>query len=306
MKRFSLLIAAALCSQAGAASEPSAFGAGNLDSDNPYGLTSAEKKIVENRQNLQNAKRKSTENSAQLGSLRERLDGMQTILEGLAEKAQTNKMMVGDLAGEKEQGALRDEKIAALQKAIQAQDTNLASMKALMEKMASRLDAINADYVSKDEYNQLVAEVNAFKSNLSKTLKSVSAPAENPYTSIASKDLAAQAKQNYNKLYFRKAIPMYEELIRRNYKPAYAHFMLGEMWHYRKKWSKALSYYKESARRYDKASYMPKLMLHSAECMKHLGDRANAAKFLQALLAKYPHAGEAAAAKALLNTVGHL
>lgn len=303
MKRASFLIAAVLCSQAAAASEPSAFGAGNLDSDTPYGLTSTEKKIVENRHTLQNTKRKITENSEQLSSLRERLDGMQTILEGLAEKAQSNKMMLDTLAGDKEQDALRDEKIAALQKAIEAQDTNLASMKALMETMASTLDTINANYVSKDEYNQLVSEVNAFKKSLSKTLKSVAAPTQDPYASIASKDLAARAKQNYKKLYFRKAIPMYEELIRRNYKPAYAHFMLGEMWHYRKQWAKALAYYKESARRYDKASYMPKLMLHSAECMKHLKDRANAKKFLQALLAKYPDAPEAADAKALLRTL---
>ena len=303
MKRLFLLIAAALCSQAAIASEPSAFGAGNLDSDNPYGLTSAEKKIVENRQTLQNTKRKIIENSAQLNSLRERLDGMQAILEGLTEKAQTNKKMVGELAAEKERDAVRDEKIAALENAIQAQETNLMSMKTLMEKMASQLDTIDANYVSKEEYNRLVSEVNAFKNDLSKTLKSVSAPTQDPYASIASKDLAAQAKKNYDKLYFRKAIPMYEELIRRSYKPAYAHFMLGEMWHYRKKWSKALSYYKESARRYDKASYMPTLMLHSAECMKHLGDRANATKFLQALMAKYPDSSEAADAKALLNTL---
>jgi TolA-binding protein len=303
MKRFFLLLAGALLFQA-QASEPSAFGAGNLDSDQPYGLTTTEKKIVENRKSLQTAKRQSQENTSQLQSLRDRLDGLQTVLEGLNENVRENKMSLGTLASDQNGSRLRDEKIAALEEAVRASETNIASLKALMETLAAQVDAINANYVSKEEFNRLVDDINAFKGDLSKTLKSGgSAAAADPYASLSSKALASEAKKNYDKLYFKKAIPMYEELIRRNYKPAYAHFMLGEMWHYRKSWSKALAYYKESAKRYDKASYMPTLMLHSAEAMQHLGDTANARKFLQSLRAKYPGTREAAEAETLLNTL---
>ncbi|MEJ2500724.1 MAG: tetratricopeptide repeat protein [Campylobacterales bacterium] len=303
MKRYIPLLTGVLLLSA-QASEPSVFGAGNLDSDQPYGLTNTEKKIVENRQNLQSTKRKSQENSAQLTSLRERIDGLQTIIEGLAEKAQSNKMKMGDLEAEQNSSRVRDEKIAALEEAVRAQEANILSLKTLLQTLATQVDTISADYVSKDEYNRLVNEVNAFKRDLSKTLKSVASDSSaDPYASKSSKTLAKEAKSSYDKLYFKTAIPIYEELIRRNYKPAYAHFMVGEMWHYRKNWSKALSYYKESARRYDKASYMPKLMLHSAECMQHLGDTDNARKFLQSLRAKYPASAEAAEAEALLNTL---
>ena len=34
------------------AAEPSAFGAGNLDSTSPYGLTSSEKAVLENKKSL--------------------------------------------------------------------------------------------------------------------------------------------------------------------------------------------------------------------------------------------------------------
>jgi TolA-binding protein len=303
MKRFIPLLTGALLLSA-QASEPSVFGAGNLDSDQPYGLTNTEKKIVENRQDLQSTKRKSRENTVQLQSLRERIDGLQTIIEGLAEKAQSNKMKMGDLVAEQNSSRLRDEKIAALEEALRAQEANLISLKTLLQTLATQVDAISADYVSKDEYNRLVNEVNAFKRDLSKTLKSVATgSSEDPYASKSSKTLAKEAKSSYDKLYFKTAIPIYEELIRRNYKPAYAHFMIGEMWHYRKNWSKALSYYKESARRYDKASYMPKLMLHSAECMQQLGDTDHARKFLESLRAKYPGSAEAAKAETLLNTL---
>ena len=303
MKRFFLLLTVALLFQA-AASEPSAFGAGNLDSDEPYGLTNTEKKIVENRKSLQTAKRQSQENSAQVQSLRERLDGLQTVLEGLNENVRENKLALDALASEQNGSRARDEKIAALEASARASENNIASLKALLQTLATQVDAINANYVSKEEFNRLVNDINAFKGDLSKTLKSGgSAAAADPYASLSSKALAAEAQKNYDGLYFAKAIPMYEELIRRNYKPAYAHFMIGEMWHYRKEWSKALSYYKESASRFDKASYMPTLMLHSAESMQHLGDTANAKKFLQTLRAKYPGTKEAAEAEALLNTL---
>jgi len=284
------------------ASEPSVFGAGNLDSDEPYGLTDAEKKIVENRKNLQNAKRKSIENSSQLQSLRERIDGLQTIIEGLAEKTQGTKMKVGELEAEQGNAQQRDQKIDALAKAVEAQETNLSALKTLLQTLAAQVDAITADYVSKAEYNRLVNEINAFKRDLSKTLKTVSAPAD-PYAKLSNKSLAAEAKTKYDKLYFNDAIPMYEELIRRNYKAAFATFMIGEMWHYRKNWSKALSYFKESAGSDAASSYMPRLMLHSAECMMQLGDRANAKKFLESLRAKYPGTQEAVKAGAVLNTL---
>lgn len=213
-------------------------------------------------------------------------------------------MALKDLAADENSSRLRDEKIASLAETVQANETNIASLKTLMQSLATQVDTINANYVSKDEFNRLVNDINAFKRDLSKTLKSADAGASgDPYASISSKALASDAKKNYESLNFNKAIPMYEELVRRNYKPATANFMIAEMWHYRKEWSKALSYYKESASRFDKASYMPTLMLHSAESMQHLGDTANAKKFLQTLRAKYPGTKEAAEAEALLNTL---
>ena len=65
--------------------------------------------------------------------------------------------------------------------------------------------------------------------------------------------------------------------------------MIAEMWYYRNEFAKALSYFKESAKLYDKASYMPTLMLHSAVCMEKTGDVTNAKAFLNALIATYPN-----------------
>ena len=72
--------------------EPSAFGAGNLETSQPYGLTSSEKVILQNKNKLNKVVVKSNNQANEVDSLRERIDGLQTIIEGLSRKSQTNKL----------------------------------------------------------------------------------------------------------------------------------------------------------------------------------------------------------------------
>ena len=73
------------------AAEPSAFGAGNLNNPNPYGLTSSEKTVLENKKALKNVVVHSNNQANKVDSLRERLDGLQSIIESLSRKSQENK-----------------------------------------------------------------------------------------------------------------------------------------------------------------------------------------------------------------------
>ena len=94
---------------------------------------------------------------------------------------------------------------------------------------------------------------------------------------------------------------MYEYLIEKNYKPAYAHYMIGVMNYRRKNYANAIAYFKESAKLYSKASYMPTLLLHTAVAMKRTGDKQNAQKFFKVLMKKYPSSAEAKSAKKYIN-----
>ncbi len=96
----------------------------------------------------------------------------------------------------------------------------------------------------------------------------------------------------FKKDYFTKAIPMFEQLVASNYKPATSNFYLGEIWYYRKKYDDAISYFKTSAMLYDKASYMPKLLLHSAISFEKIKDFNNAATFYNSLIDIYPNSKE--------------
>ncbi len=290
------------------AAEPSAFGAGDLNSANPYGLTPSEKSILKNKKILNSVKQQSDSQSRQIESLRSRIDGLQTILEGLTEKSQNNKIELSKMLSAQETLQMSEqERLKLMEESVRANEQNILKLKTLMDELSVMIDTLNSNYVTKDDYNRLVNDVNDFKVLVGKELKNIgrkatsTAGSSDPYANMNSRTLAKLAFENYNKLYFSKAIPQYEELIRRKHKPAYAHYMIGEMWHYRKKYDKAISYYKASAALYDKASYMPTLLLHTAESMEKTGDYENAKAFYQAVVLKYPDSKEAKSAQQRLD-----
>ena len=77
--------------------------------------------------------------------------------------------------------------------------------------------------------------------------------------------------------------------------------MIGQCYFELRDYAKAIAHYKESASRYKKASYMPKLMLRTAYSMQHTGNPEGAKKFYNAVIAKYPDTLEARKAKRYLS-----
>lgn len=291
------------------ADEPSAFGAGDLSSSNPYGLTSNEKVLLETKKHLHKVAVKSNNQENELDSLRERIDGLQSIIESLSRKAHNNKIKIekqSELNNLKSKNSSEYEKrlseiVTANSDSIETLKEAIAQQKTLMGDMSLLLDTINKEYVSKKEFNELVNDVNNFKDLVAKELKSRKATSKSSASKKSSADLYNEAAKLYKKKYYTKAIANYETLIKRKYKPAYAHYMIGEMNYKRKNYADALSYFKKSAALYSKASYMPTLMLHTALSMKKTGDSAHADAFFKAIVAKYPNSTEAKEARKYLQ-----
>ena len=282
------------------ANEPSAFGAGNLDSDNPYGLTSAEKKIVQNNKTLKQNNRKLNSNKGEIESLRERIDGLQSVLESIAMKSQKNKVALGDMSKTRENDGLStQERLVALETQIATNGENVVQLKTAIEELSKLMDEQSASYVTKEEHNALVDDVNAFKSLVAGELKKKSKTS----SSKGSGDLATQAKKHYDAKSYSKALNDYKELVNRKYKPAYGHYMIAQCYFAKNDYGKAIAHYKESAARYKKASYMPTLMLRTAYSMSKVGETANAKKFYNAVVAKYPGSVEAEKAERYLGQI---
>ena len=279
--------------------EPSAFGAGDLSSDNPYGLTPDEQVLLETKKKLRKVDLSTRTHASQLDSLRERIDGLQDIVETLGRRAHNNKIELQKLQQfQQQQGESESEYQKRLSEIVQADSQKIQLLEQNLLEVSKLVDEINANYVSKEEFNRLVEDVNNFKKLVAQELKEKSA---HPKKKVSSATLYNEAKKNFNKKHYTKALEQYKELISRNYKPAYSHFMIGEIYYKRRDYGKAITYYKKSSKLYSKASYMPKLMLHTAYAMKYTGDKQHARAFAQALVDKYPTSKEAKEAKKLLN-----
>ncbi|RLA70490.1 MAG: hypothetical protein DRG30_09195, partial [Epsilonproteobacteria bacterium] len=263
------------------AAEPSAFGAGNLNAPNPYGLTSNEKVILQNKNSLNDVKIKSNNQANEVDSLRERLDGLQSIIESLSRKAHNNKITLKQLDEQSSQDSeSADEYEKRLSEVTQANALSIEKINTILPELSTIIDSINSTYITKTEFNALVDDVNKFKSLMASDLKGKkSGSKSSTFANMSNGEVATKAQAFFKKKYYTDAIKYYSYLIEKNYKPAYAHYVIGEMNYKRKNYSNAISYFKKSVSLYSKGSYMPNLMLHTALSMKNSGDNKNAQAF---------------------------
>ena len=290
--------------------EPSAFGAGDMDVENPYGLTSEEQLLLQNKKNLKKVTVKSNNQSNELDSLRDRIDGIQGIIESLGRNAHKNKkdlknyiLRNTDMMNNSNEFEKRLTKISQVNSILcQNNIDEIAKINLVVFELSTIINTINQNYVSKKEFNNLVNDLNKFKEIVVKELKSGSKGTASS-SSKSSAEVAKEAQAYYDKKYYTKAIALYSYLIEKNYKPARANYMIGNMKYYRKNYEEAVAYYKTSAKLYSKASYMPILMLNSAISMTNLDDLKNAKMFFKSIIKKYPNTKHSKKAKDQLDLI---
>jgi len=284
----SLIAFTLLLSFIASASEPSAFGAGDLNNPNPYGLTHEEKLILENKKELQDVLQKHNAQNAKVETVTERLDGLQAIVEGLAQSNNEQRIALKKLQEITAPDANESMSIGDMKKQVVANTENITQLKTLIEELSHVVDGINTDYVSREEFSALIKQL--------KVTIPASASVKTDNASIEK-----EAKKFFEQKKYADAQYNYETLIKKKYKVSEANFMIGETYFERKAYKEAVGYYKESAARNDKALYMPTLLLHSGISMEKLGDTATAKGFYQATMAKFSGSGAAKEADARLS-----
>ncbi len=305
------------------AGEISAFGAGDISSATPYGLTSAEKHILKNKKKLDSFDTNVKGVKSNIEMIGERIDGLESILEGDSQKLhkttnslskiktniELNSKNITQLDQSNKNAKIVIEKLIEDQlQMLNNHETfqkNQAILKKDIDNLTKLVNKINSVYVSENELksnmSQFVTkkEFDKFVELIDKQNK---ASKKAKKLSKSKAQMMAEAKTLYKKQYFTKAIPIYEELVRLNYKPAESNYMLGEMWYVRKEYKKALSYFRTSATLYDKGKWMPDLLLHSAISFENINDLDNASSFYNTLIDMYPDTKQAKEAqKNILN-----
>ena len=313
--------------------EVSVFGAGNLDSKEPYGLNTTEKYILKNQNKIKTVSTDVNDVRSKLDSMNSRLEGLESIFQGDSEKLNSTVMKINDISDKSTKTSSDIEELRSVstqlltlkEESDKQFNTNIEALKKALSELTVVVNKINSQYVSETQFkknmDQFVtrAEFEALKKVMGVTNKSSSSSAASSnnsssaqtktdkllakatLTSDEKKYLITEAKKQFDKMYFKYAIPIYEKLLEINYKPAESSFHLGEMWFVRKKYDRAISYFKKSAMLYDKATWMPTLLLHSAISFEKTNDKDNAKSFYSTLIDLYPSSKEASEAKQKLN-----
>ncbi len=302
------------------ANEVSVFGAGDLNSKNPYGLNSAEKGILSNKKTLGNIDLKVKDVKYTIGSLSERIDGLESIYEGDSQKLNKVVLQLNELVKKLEENSSITTKNSLDIKALKTVTSQILIMqeelssqhKTNIKNLKSAITKLNNTYVSEQEFkknmNQFITRVEfeTLKNSLGmKTSNKITSKKKsNKILSYKEKDvMLEEAKLLFKKDLFTKALPIFEKLVALNFKPAEGNFYLGEISYHRKKYEEAISYFKISAMLYDKADYMPVLLLHSAISFEKIKDFSNAANFYNSLISIYADSKEAKIATKNLSNI---
>ena len=269
--------------------EPSVYGAGDLDSNNPYGLSSSEKKIVQNSKKLKSFEKTLKMLQFKYNDLQEKLDGTRSVTESISNK-------IGKIDGKIHQIDTKDSnKTATIQSLkedietlreqfndnLTVQNTNQKKIKSVLSELSSLIDSINSNYVSKDEFNRYIKKQNSKKSLSNKS----------------GAELLSEARKLFKKKLYDEARVRYEKLVAMGYMPARSNFNLGEISYHQKKYNQAIAYYKKSISLYDKATYTPTLLYHTGISLTKLKKNREASKFFNVLKSRYPNSKEAKSLK---------
>lgn len=286
------------------AAEPSAFKAGDLDLPNPYGLTSSEKKIVEQNKNIQNISTKLFDTAQSQIELKNEIDGIKSLVVGHSEKIRDfdRKINSDD-----------NNSIKTLEKRFEEnlknQNENYDKIMKTLSAIAALLDDTRDNYVSKEQLKAIVGknykEIESKKTKvqpqdetvddnktqkLGVTKKQEGAQKEKKETLVNSDELFKEAQKNYRDNKLKEARKAFESIQKNDseYKKGLVAFYIGEIDYKNGEYKTALEQYQKSIEADEKASYVPIILFHTAASLEKLGDKEAAKKILSSLITNYP------------------
>lgn len=253
------------------ANEPSVYGAGNIDSSSPYGLTTTEQNVLNNRKQVQQLLNQVSEHQSHIAGLTTVVDGLNNQVLDLKEQ----------LKESRKAESKRDEASAKLEEDYKKSYT-------LLLELGKMIDQINNNYLTK-------ADLGIFQNNNSNNMiidgrsytNTTQQPENQQYGSDIS-DIYREGVELFSHKSYLAAADKFRQSIAQNYKLAPSSYYLGEIAYFTNDYYSAISYYKKSASIYDKASYMKILYLHTALSLSKTGQHDQARGFFKYVLDNYP------------------
>lgn len=257
--------------------EISVFDAGNINSENAYGLTENEQVLLKNKQNLDRI-------NSTIKTQQEEIDGLRSVVEGANLQVSNLEQRVADLEIRTTGRVSSNSKVSTInKKEFEEMKTDIALIKEQIKQINAKLG------LGSQKKNNLEVKKKLTSEKESPKVTSTQKPTTNA-------EILALADKLYKEKKYSEAKELYENLIAKNYKPAKSNFMIGEILYFQKDYSSALINYKKSLNLSDKTDFMPKLLYHCAISLDKIGDTQNANKFYSYLKSEFPQSQEAKAA----------
>jgi len=265
--------------------EISVFDAGNVNSQNAYGLTENEQLLLRNKQQVDRME-------SSLKSQQENIEGMRSLMESTNSQVSNLEQRIADLEIRATGRVASNSKVSTVNK------QEISDMKSDIAWIKEQIKQINQKLGIQSSAPQKKNDVATAAPKAAPTKAANSAPQKSEATAQAAKT-PAEMMQEADSLYKNKKYPqaaeLYNELISKGHKPAKSNFMLGEIAYFQGDYNGALASYKKSLNLAEKTDFTPKLLYHSAISLDKIGDTANANKFYSFLKSEYPDSEEAKA-----------
>jgi len=255
------------------------FNAG-LNSSNPYGLTTDEKYILENKKNINKLQEKLDQVQKTINQIKlklanydevinDKLSAFPTIIDEVNTAMKDISFLKREINTTKTQMEVLNEKIIVLNNKITSLENNISTIKLSIKEIIK---------TQNDNFQIL-------KNTINKLLKKI----ENMNKTLSPKKAFIDARKAFfaNKLDKAKEGFLYS--LSKKYLPATSSYYLGEIAFKKKNYKEALAFYKKSVNLYPKkTSYMPRLLYHTAISFEKLGNKKAAKLTLQKLINDFP------------------
>jgi len=292
--------------------EPSVYGAGDIESASPYGLTKTEQAVLNNKKTIQSIYNKMTEQQRKVDGFKSVIDGQTKEIVFLKEQlknSQNQESKQEQLIQQLQGDASRSYKLLLELGKIIDEIKNTSVSRNELENTLNMINQIKKTTVSKDDLHDALV-VNTINNSREEPLTSSSSSLDNGgYSSGGNSVSTGDYPESYRegvKLFYQQrydeAKEHFRETLNANYQTASSNFYLGEIAYNRQQYGDAVAYYKQSTTLDDRADYMDVLYLHTAISLDNIGDREQAKGFYNYIISTYPNKETASIAQQrLLN-----
>jgi len=248
------------------------FNAG-LNSPNPYGLTTDEKYILQNKKNI--------------NKLQEKLDQVQKTVNQIKLKLANYDEVINDKLSafptviDEVNTAMND--ISKLKLEFNQTKTKIENIEKRLDSLENNISAI------KVSIKEIIKTQNDNFQILKNTINNLLKKIENMNKPLSPKKVFIEARKAFFASKLDKAKEGFLYSLSKKYLPATSSYYLGEIAYKKKNYKEALAFYKKSVNFYPKkTSYMPRLLYHTALSFEKLGNKKAAKLTLQKLINDFP------------------